>query len=220
MTNQPDAAAHIEKIQYQQHKERFQLCPLPPFLCCNPSSQCSVEKFPLHPGTMSSKPEPGVTTDGEKFSSGVSPPTPDAKDDGFTTPDAAPTAAPGDVEQPEYATGFRLAAIMITIFLGTLLAAIDIVSTPGDLSFVCPPSNLCLTRRVLLPRPSQASPTTSTVLTTSAGMEAPASCSSEALPQCGASCINTSPPSSSISPPSSSSSLEASWPRPRRTALR
>ena len=30
--------------------------------------------------------------------------------------------------QPEYATGFRLAIIMSTVFLSTLLAALDIVS--------------------------------------------------------------------------------------------
>lgn len=51
-------------------------------------------------------------------------------DGGYSTPDIAvqekqdePTAP-----EPEYATGFRLAAIMGTIFLSTLLAALDIVS--------------------------------------------------------------------------------------------
>jgi hypothetical protein len=33
---------------------------------------------------------------------------------------------------PEYATGFRLSAIMGTIFLGTLLAALDIVSLSSN----------------------------------------------------------------------------------------
>lgn len=33
-------------------------------------------------------------------------------------------------DEPKYATGFRLSMIMSTIFLATLLAALDIVSLP------------------------------------------------------------------------------------------
>lgn len=53
-------------------------------------------------------------------------------DGGYSTPDKTvqekqdgSDAAP----EPEYAEGFRLAAVMGTIFLSTLLAALDIVST-------------------------------------------------------------------------------------------
>ena len=41
----------------------------------------------------------------------------------------APVDAPTDEAQPEYATGYRLFAIMGTILLSTLLAALDLVST-------------------------------------------------------------------------------------------
>ena len=48
-----------------------------------------------------------------------------------TTPGTPPEKQDVDTpaqEEPDYATGFRLSMIMTTLFLATLLAALDIVS--------------------------------------------------------------------------------------------
>jgi len=52
-------------------------------------------------------------------------------DGGYSTPETVQEKQDGSdaAPEPEYAEGFRLAAVMGTIFLSTLLAALDIVST-------------------------------------------------------------------------------------------
>lgn len=44
------------------------------------------------------------------------------------TPQEKKDVDTGAHDQPEYATGFRLSMVMTTLFLATLLAALDIVS--------------------------------------------------------------------------------------------
>jgi hypothetical protein len=140
--------------------------------------------------TMAAEAEEGHTTDstsnGEQFASDSL----QEKQDGVAAEHAG--------DDPEYATGWRLAAIMCTIFLTTLLAALDIVSI-----WLSTLGNHFLTdsvRRVSSPRQSLASRTTSTNSMMSDGMEAPVS-SSWVLPrQYGASCTNTYRPDGFILP--------------------
>jgi hypothetical protein len=109
-----------------------------------------------------------------------------ATDGGYSTPDTTVQEKHdgGADPEPEYAEGFRLAAVMGTIFLSTLLAALDIVSTidprlpcagpmrNGRITDVC----VCARDfRASSPRQSRASRTASTAWTTSVGMEAPVS---------------------------------------------
>jgi hypothetical protein len=99
-----------------------------------------------------------------------------ATDGGYSTPDTAVQEKHDDgaAPDPEYAEGFRLAAIMGTIFLSTLLAALDIVSTIETPQTPCAGPMVCVFR-ASSPRQSRASRTTSTAWTTSVGMGAPVS---------------------------------------------
>jgi hypothetical protein len=102
-----------------------------------------------------------------------------ATDGGYSTPDTVVQEKhelhdDGAAPEPEYAEGFRLAAIMGTIFLSTLLAALDIVSTIETPQTPCAGPMVCVFR-ASSPRQSRASRTTSTAWTTSVGMGAPVS---------------------------------------------